>query len=463
MKKTIFIIFFISVTALLSATDYYVKAGGNNSAAGTSDATAWGTVAKVNSFSFSAGDHCYFRRGDSWIEILSPSVSGTSSNPITFDAYGTGVLPIIGGVGEVSGWNTAGNWTSQGSNLWSIPISGIIMSDIARIRIWLSNVEAKRSSTTSGVNNTTNFYCDGSMLWVYTASNPASAFSSVKRTGVYNGPLSIDSKNYLAFKNIDFRGGNWASIILSSCNYLTFDGCKIGLYVPASGISATNCGHGEVMNCTFDTGDRNIDAWEAENEEDGLHLHDGCNNWNVHNNVFKDWGHCCLLLWGDNSADMVTDINIYDNSFSDENTDYGSALTINGFIGGMARVHIYRNYMYKMGTNNQFCTDGELLFYDNIIDGTKGNTYKPSKSGYGIACLAYGSEQGIGQKFYNNTVVNCLDGAVILINYASSAYVYNNEFVNNIFANNGANNSNFQIYNGANSPSNGYYVLQNTF
>jgi uncharacterized repeat protein (TIGR02059 family) len=246
-------------------------------------------------------------------------------------------------------------------------------------------------------------------------------------------------------------------------NYIIIDGCKIGLNVPASGISATNCGHCEVMNCTFDTGDRNMDAWEAENEEDGLHLHNGCNNWNVHNNIFKDWGHCCLLLWGDNSSSMVTDINIYDNSFTDEDTDYGSAVTINGFTGGMARVHIYRNYMYKMGTNNQFCTDGELIFYDNIIDGTKGNTYKPSKSGYGIACLAYGNEQGIGQKFYNNTIINCLDGAVILINYALSMYVYNNEFINNIFANNGTNNSNLQIYIGANSPTNGYYVLNNTF
>jgi hypothetical protein len=444
---------------------YYIRNGGNNSNSGLSDALAWQTLAKVNSFSFAPGDQVLFARNSVWLETLSPAVSGTLANRIIFDSYGSGTLPIFGGKGAVSGWGTSGNWTNQGSNRWSISISGVMMSDIARIRIWLSGTEAMRSSTSAGVNSTLRFYCDGTNLWVYATSNPSTFYSNIERGDSYGAPFVISSKNYLTFNNLEFRGSAWSEVSLTSCNYIIFNGCHIGLYTCASGLWANSCGHCEVMNCTFDTGDRNMDTWEAENEEDGLHLHNGCNNWNIHNNTFKDWGHCCLLLWGDDSGNKVTNINIYDNYFTDVDTDYGSAFTINGFTGGMAGIYIYRNYMYHMSTNNQFVTDGTLWFYDNIIDGTGVGklNYKANPVGYGIACNAYGSEQGIGQKFYNNTIANCKDGGVILINHAYGMYVYDNEFVNNIFYNNGSDQSGQQIWIGANSPTYGYFVLQNVF
>ena len=323
----------------------------------------------------------------------------------------------------------------------------------------------RRSETSAGVNSTLKWYCSGTALWVYATSNPATFYSNIERGDAYGASCLISSKSYLTFNNLDFRGGAWSEVSLTDCSYIIFDGCTIGLYASGSGLDARGSSHCEVKNCTFDTGDRNMDAWQAENEEDGLHLHNGCNNWNIHNNIFKEWGHCCLLLWGDDPGNMVTDINIYDNYFTDEYTDYGSAFTINGFTGSMSRVYIYRNYMYHMSTNNQFVTDGELLFYDNIIDGTGVGkiNYKENPVGYGIAVNAYGEEQGIGQKFYNNTIVNCKDGGIILINHAYELYIYNNEFVNNIIANNGVDQSGQQIWIGANSPTYGYFVLQNTF
>jgi microcystin-dependent protein len=77
---------------------YFVKNGGSDGAAGTSDATAWATVSKVNGFALAAGDIVQFRGGDTWNETLNPK-SGTSGNPITYTSYGTGRANLTGPFG----------------------------------------------------------------------------------------------------------------------------------------------------------------------------------------------------------------------------------------------------------------------------------------------------------------------------------------------------------------------------
>ena len=84
-------------------TTYYVKTGGSDVAAGTSDSTAWATLSKVRSVSLQPGDSVLFRRGDSWAcanddaGLVFTGRQGTSGNVITFGAYGTGAAdPIIG-------------------------------------------------------------------------------------------------------------------------------------------------------------------------------------------------------------------------------------------------------------------------------------------------------------------------------------------------------------------------------
>ncbi|MDE0853776.1 MAG: hypothetical protein OSA97_05075, partial [Nevskia sp.] len=50
----------------LAATYYVDAAAGSDSAAGTSATTAWQTLAKVNSTTFSAGDSILFQTGQHW-------------------------------------------------------------------------------------------------------------------------------------------------------------------------------------------------------------------------------------------------------------------------------------------------------------------------------------------------------------------------------------------------------------
>ncbi len=79
-------------------TTYYVDdVGGSDSNAGTSQAAAWKTLAKVNTMTFTQGDQILLRAGGQWIEQLKPKGSGVSGNPITIGAYGDGPRPIVDG------------------------------------------------------------------------------------------------------------------------------------------------------------------------------------------------------------------------------------------------------------------------------------------------------------------------------------------------------------------------------
>ncbi len=102
----------------LAATYYVDAAAGSDSAAGTSATTAWQTLAKVNSTTFSAGDSILFQTGQHWAGQLHPLGSGTSASPIVISSYGGGAKPIIDGSSLSSGAAVylinQGGWTIDG-------------------------------------------------------------------------------------------------------------------------------------------------------------------------------------------------------------------------------------------------------------------------------------------------------------------------------------------------------------
>jgi len=105
-------------------TTYYVKNGGSDGADGLSDDNAWETVGKVNSESFSAGDIVSFNRGDTWRDTtLDNSSVGTSGNPITYTAYGTGTDPTFDGADDLI--TATYRWIASGSgtNEWYVELA----------------------------------------------------------------------------------------------------------------------------------------------------------------------------------------------------------------------------------------------------------------------------------------------------------------------------------------------------
>jgi hypothetical protein len=104
-----------------SAT-YYVSPNGNDANSGTSVASAWKTISKVNSRSYAAGDQILFERGGSYRGNVTINQSGTAGNPITVSAYGSGNKPILLGSTLVS------NWIVHSGNVWKtqLPVSKVI-------------------------------------------------------------------------------------------------------------------------------------------------------------------------------------------------------------------------------------------------------------------------------------------------------------------------------------------------
>lgn len=108
MKRLLIIPIFL-ITLAATATNYYVKNGGNDGADGLSDGTAWATISKVNTFwsagTFAPGDSILFKRGDTWYGTITVAEPGTSGNPIVIGAYGIGAKPILTGFTTISTWS----------------------------------------------------------------------------------------------------------------------------------------------------------------------------------------------------------------------------------------------------------------------------------------------------------------------------------------------------------------------
>lgn len=107
---------FITIsTSNAFAKSYYVKNGGNDNADGTSDATAWATVGKVNKFSFSTGDDVYFKAGDTWSGAdLAIDWSGTSGDRVVVGSYYMSGSETVGVPGGTSKPTIQGGYTTKG-------------------------------------------------------------------------------------------------------------------------------------------------------------------------------------------------------------------------------------------------------------------------------------------------------------------------------------------------------------
>lgn len=149
-----------SIAPGFSAT-YYVKNGGNDKENGLSDANAWATIAKVNSFArypgFASGDVISFKRGSIWRndETLGwdgSYISWGTINGLTIQDYGTGPLPRFDG-------NTQQPVLISGDGISNLIIKNLDISGMDYIG---AAYAADWSMRVSHVNNITidNIYCD---------------------------------------------------------------------------------------------------------------------------------------------------------------------------------------------------------------------------------------------------------------------------------------------------------------
>lgn len=94
---------FLLQLPMQAQTTYYMDATlGNDMNDGTSISTSWQTLNKLNTSSFSPGDQIKFKAGDTFTGRLVISSSGAPGNPIIYDSYGSGELPILDGQGAIN-------------------------------------------------------------------------------------------------------------------------------------------------------------------------------------------------------------------------------------------------------------------------------------------------------------------------------------------------------------------------
>ncbi|MBK9536509.1 MAG: right-handed parallel beta-helix repeat-containing protein [Flavobacteriales bacterium] len=143
-----------SISAM--ATTYYVSSTGNDANNGTSQSTAWASVARVQQsmYDYLPGDIILFQRGGTFPGELSLYANGTSGSPVTYGAYGTGEQPIISGGLPVT------TWTVHQGNIYSAsvaqPVKYLMVNNtpmtVARYPNtgWLRNINGSNTQINAG-------------------------------------------------------------------------------------------------------------------------------------------------------------------------------------------------------------------------------------------------------------------------------------------------------------------------
>jgi Right handed beta helix region/Putative Ig domain len=184
-------------------TTYYVDAaGGGDNNGGTSESTAWKTLARVNRASFAPGDRVLLKRGCTWREQLNFPSSGQAGQPILVDAYGTGNAPVLSGADlvAVSAWKVCG--TCQGY-VWTAAVP-------QQPNIVLFNGSpGKRETSIAGLASATEWFWSGGVLYVWFTGNPGYSYT---KPGVEAGSrlfgIGLFGISNVTIQNLQVVGAN---------------------------------------------------------------------------------------------------------------------------------------------------------------------------------------------------------------------------------------------------------------
>jgi len=198
--KTIVMIAVLMWSAYAPGTTYYVSSStGSDTSNGTSAASAWKTLTKVNGQTLQPGDSVLLKRGDVWNESLAPASSGAASNPISYDVYGTGLPPNLTGYYAVP----SSAWAFVSGNAWKAPLpAGYSTINFCLFgSVWGQKVGA----STSNLTDQWDFYFANGYLYVYSAAgNPGNSYGvPIVPMALSNVPvINVNGKSWLTFQHL---------------------------------------------------------------------------------------------------------------------------------------------------------------------------------------------------------------------------------------------------------------------
>jgi len=180
-------VWLVAYSGLAHAATYYVDStAGNDAAAGTSTSTPWKNLSKLNATTFLPGDTILLKAGSHWSsQSLHPLGSGTASQLIKLDMYGTGAKPKIDGNG------IGATCTAAPTLPTAHPVSGVV--NLIDQDYWeIRNIEVTNTATLGG------FICEVVGIKVRNTASHVSA------NHIYIGNTIVHGVN-------GYVGGNYAA------------------------------------------------------------------------------------------------------------------------------------------------------------------------------------------------------------------------------------------------------------
>lgn len=227
------------------ATSYYVSNAGADGNNGTSSATAWRTLAKVNAQVFSPGDTIYLQRGGIWREPLIPPSSGTSGNPIRFDAYGSGAAPVITAATPMP-FIDDGSWThvdGGSGNTWKAAIPSTLGTATVNM-VQFGKVYGRTQARPTNCDSINSKY-DWCVLWPYlyvyspSATKPFVTYASdggivpIVATASGLQMIYVNNRTWLVFQHIRVQAFDYVGVgVAGNSDHLVFANMQSAGMVP---------------------------------------------------------------------------------------------------------------------------------------------------------------------------------------------------------------------------------------
>jgi hypothetical protein len=366
--------------------------------------------------------------------------SGTSGNVITYGVYGTGDDPTFDRSRDVPGWTSSGNWSEYSSNIWRIAEVGD--SDFRQQMVRLDGVDAMRAQNTGGLNSTYRQYGDGSYLYIYSTSNPSSAFSTMRcNSEEANGSaycLYLQNVSYVTAENLIFYAGVFSINVRAGTNDITFNSCTLGEF-GRYGVLADGGTNIVFNDCTIASGF--VGTFNYANAcmafEGFSLLSDGTDmtGWATTGCTFINWMHGGISI--ESSSGDTMGIVITRCDFSAPELNYGRAFNLMAWIGGvLSNTEVSYNVIHDCATRSQFNGDITKIHHNIFKDGARTNcgidwsTSNYSKS-QALNILSYADHaDGDGIEINNNVFIRFAEEGLLM---EGDGGIVNCEIRNNIF------------------------------
>ena len=449
MRPLLFVMF-VFCSCYSSATTYYLDAsGGDNGNDGLSSETPWKDLFKIREVN-SPGDVFLLKRGEVWtVSKLYLTTSGTSAQPIRFDAYGNpgDPLPIITNIDDVVNASDPMLWTETSPNIWTLS------TPEPPGRLFIDGNEILRANSLDKVGDTDQegatgywFYEDEPtyLLHLYAPSNPALLYSTIKGSLEYYATL-IDRADYLEFENIDFRGGSGASFCVIGGQHIEVSNCSLGHSSVSGALAIEYDNEGSRRTCiniSFidNLFDSNFTFMHGEGSErgceDGVRLRNGASNCIVRDNIFKNWAHNAIELLGDDPAAAGVNNNlIYNNSISAPDIPYAHPLGADGIYGKCQYNEFYNNIASNCRTASQINGNNNWIHH-NVMRNMRQSPAKNDATAHGFVLGIYQPGLVCEDNRYDYNLIYDTDEAGFLIrNYGYPIQLTGNSIRNNVVIN----------------------------